>query len=183
MKILKRILLALAIIVAIPLVVALFVKKEYAIERQIIIDEPVHVVFDHIRYLENQDQFSKWGSMDPDMKQSYMGVPGTPGSVSAWDSEDKNVGKGEQEILSVVENERIDYELRFIEPFESTSSAWFITEEISENQTLVRWGFNGRMNYPMNLMLLIMDFESMIGEDLEHGLVNLKENLERNYPS
>lgn len=179
MKILKYILLVVVLIIAIPLVVALFVKKDYAIERQIIIEEPVHVVFDHIRYLENQDQFSKWGSMDPGMDQSYRGVPGTPGSVSAWESEDKNVGKGEQEILSIAENERIDYELRFIEPFESTSSAFFITEEISENQTLVRWGFNGRMNYPMNLMLLFMDFESMIGEDLEQGLANLKESLEQ----
>ena len=179
MKILKRIILVIAIIIAIPLLLALFVKKDYALERKIIVERPVPEVFEHIRYLENQDQFSKWGSMDPDMKQTYRGVPGTPGSVSAWDSEDKNVGKGEQEILAITENERIDYELRFIEPFASVSSAYFITEEISDNQTLVRWGFNGRMNYPMNLMLLFMDFEKMIGEDLELGLRNLKANLEK----
>ncbi len=180
MKILKRILLGIAIIIAIPLLLALFVKKDYALEREIIVERPVSEVFEHIRHLENQDQFSKWGSMDPDMKQSYRGVPGTPGSVSAWDSEDKNVGKGEQEIIAVVENERIDYELRFIEPFESTSSAYFITEEVSDNQTLVRWGFNGKMNYPMNLMMLFMNFESMIGDDLEQGLENLKNLLEQN---
>ena len=30
----------------------------------------------------------------------------------------------------------------------------------------------------MNLMFLFMDFEEMIGEDLETGLVNLKKVLE-----
>jgi len=116
--------------------------------------------------------------MDPNMKQTYSGTDGTVGFISAWESEDRNVGKGEQEIVAIVEGKRIDYELRFIEPFESTSYAYMTTDEVSENETLVKWGFDGRMNYPMNLMLLFMNFEEMIGEDLQHGLENLKVILE-----
>ncbi|MEX2593845.1 MAG: hypothetical protein WD426_13810 [Anditalea sp.] len=49
------------------------------------------------------------------------------------------------------------------------------------NQTKVKWGFNGHMNYPMNLMFLFMDFEKMIDDDLETGLYNLKTALEKQH--
>ena len=48
-------------------------------------------------------------------------------------------------------------------PFRSQSDAYMVTESLNENQTLVRWGFSGRMNYPMNLFLLIMDMDESIG--------------------
>ena len=178
MKTLKRILIVIAILIALPLLIALFTKKDYSVERQITINKPSYEVFDYIKSLRNQDSFSKWGNMDPDMKQTYTGTDGAVGFISAWESEDKNVGKGEQEIVAIVEGKRIEYELRFIEPFESTSYAYMTTDEISENETLVKWGFDGRMNYPMNLILLFMNFEEMIGDDLQHGLENLKAILE-----
>ena len=46
------------------------------------------------------------------------------------------------------------------------------------NSTVVKWGFNGKMAYPMNLMLLFMNMEKMLGSDLEEGLANLKVVLE-----
>jgi len=116
--------------------------------------------------------------MDPDMKKTYRGTDGTVGFVSAWESDNKDVGKGEQEIMKITEGERMDLELRFFEPFESTEPAYMITESVSENQTKVKWGFNGHMDYPMNITMLFMDFEKMIGDDLETGLKNLKSVLE-----
>jgi hypothetical protein len=112
------------------------------------------------------------------MKTEFRGTDGTVGFVSAWDSAEKNVGKGEQEILKIVEGEKIDYELRFMKPFESTSYATFSTTSASDSQTKVAWSFNGKMKYPMNLMLLFMNMEKMIGKDLDKGLQNLKVLLE-----
>jgi uncharacterized protein YndB with AHSA1/START domain len=178
MKILKRILIIIAILIAIPLFVALFVKKEYAIEKKITIQKPNHEVFEYLKLLKNQDNFSKWARMDPDMKKSYSGTDGTVGFVSAWESDDKNVGKGEQEIVKITDSERIDYELRFLEPFEATEAAYITTKEVSDSSTLVSWGFNGHMNYPMNIMLLFMDMEGMIGDDLSTGLMTLKGVME-----
>lgn len=54
-----------------------------------------------------------------------------------------------------------------------------VTEELSANKTKVTWGFLGHMNYPMNLLLLLMDFKKMIGDDLAIGLTNLKKVLEQ----
>lgn len=180
MKTLKKILIVVAILIAIPLIAAIFMKKDYTVEREIVINKPKTEVFEYIKYLKNQDNFSKWAKMDKNMKKSYEGTDGQIGFVSAWDSKNENVGKGEQEILKITEGERIDFELRFIKPFEATESAYMTTE--SENNgasTEVTWGFSGHMAYPMNFMLLFMDFEKMIGGDLDTGLKNLKKELEK----
>jgi hypothetical protein len=178
MKILKRILTGIGILILIPLIVAIFVKKDYAVEKEIVINKSKQKVFDYVVLLKNQDNFSKWAKMDAGMEKTYRGTDGTVGFVSAWNSQNPDVGKGEQEIKKITEGERIDFEIRFIEPFKSTSTAYMIIENISENQTKVKWGFNGHMSYPMNLMMLFMDFDKMIGEDFNTGLGNLKKILE-----
>lgn len=178
MKILKKALIVFGVLIAIPLIIALFVKKDYAVEREITINKSNTEVFEYVKHLKNQDNFSKWATMDPNMKKTYSGIDGTVGFVSAWESNNKEVGKGEQEIIKITEGERIDFELRFLEPFQAVEPAFMTTESLAENQTLVMWGFSGHMNYPMNLMFLFMDFETMIGNDLETGLKNLKQLLD-----
>lgn len=174
----KKILLAVAILLAIPLVTALFVKQDYQVKAEVVIGQPSQLVFDYIRFLGNQDNFSVWVAMDPAMQKSSRGVDGTVGFVSAWQSDNPDVGVGEQEIKAIVEGERIDFELRFAEPFNAVSPAYMTTEAISPTQTRVSWGFAGYMPYPMNLMLLVMDVEGIIAADLQQGLDNLKLILE-----
>ncbi len=156
------------------LVIALFVDRNYSVERNVIINKPIAEVFDYVKYLKNQDNFSKWARMDPEMQKCNRGTDGQPRFVSACKIEKKNVGAGEQEILRIEEDKRIDYELRFLEPFESTQQAYIITTAIESMQTRVAWGFNGHMTYPSNLTLFLMDFEEIVGNDFQTGLDNLK---------
>jgi hypothetical protein len=177
-KTLKRLAIALTGIIAIVLLAALFVNKNYAVEREVVVDKPKAEVFEYVKMLRNQEEFSVWGSMDPEMKKEYRGIDGQVGFVSAWESKNDEVGAGEQEIINIVDGERIDFELRFIKPFQSTSVAYMITESVEEEQTKVKWGFSGQFDYPMNLMLVFMDMEGLIGEDFEVGLNSLKSYLE-----
>lgn len=179
MRILKRIGLFVLGLVALVLITALFVKKDMHAEREIVINKPKGEVFQYVKYLKNQNDYSKWGTMDPAMKKEFRGTDGTVGFVSAWDSDNKDVGKGEQEIKAMKEGERIDYELRFIKPFKSTAACYMTTEGAGEAQTKVRWGFNGKMIYPLNVMGLFMNMDKMIGDDFNTGLVNLKDRLEK----
>jgi hypothetical protein len=179
MKTLIIILLSILSIIVVLLMVALFTKKNYIVKTEIVINKPKAVVFDYVKLLKNQNEFSVWAKMDPNMKKEFRGTDGTPGFVSAWDSEAKDVGIGEQEILKVLPGERIDYEIRFIKPFASTSYSSMSTIAVSESQTKVQWEFNGKMNYPMNMMLLFMNMEKAIGNDLNKGLMNLKMILEK----
>ena len=180
MKILKNMAIIVAVIIAIPLVIALFTAKDVTVVREITINKPHQEVYDYTKYLKNQDNFSKWALMDPDMKKDYLGTDGEVGFVSSWKSENPDVGSGEQEILAIQEGKRIDYALRFLEPFESNDKSFFEFESLGENKTLVRWGYDGHMAYPMNAMLLVMDMEKMIGDDFQTGLENLKNILENN---
>ncbi|WKV12378.1 SRPBCC family protein [Marivirga harenae] len=178
MKILKIIGIAILGFIILALIVGAFTEKDYAVEREIVINKSQSEVFDYVKYLKNQDNFSKWSTMDPHMKKEYKGVDGTVGFMSSWESDSSDVGVGEQEILSIEEGKRIDYALRFFEPFESSEKAYIEVESVGDNQTKVIWGFKGRMDYPMNLMLLAMDFEAMLGADFEYGLQELKKILE-----
>ena len=174
MKVVKKILLAIAIIIAIPLVIAIFVKKEYEIEREVIIKKPRQEVFSYLKHLKNQDQYNKWVMMDPNIKKDYKGTDGTVGFVYSWASSE--VGKGEQEIKKITEGERIDMEIRFIEPFAGIAHTPFTTEAVSENETRVKWAMKGKSPYPMNFMNLFIN--QTLGESLEGSLATLKTVLE-----
>ena len=179
MKILKYLLIGLLSLIVLALIAGLFMKTEYAIERQITINKPKVEVFEYVKLLKNQDNFSVWAMRDPKMKKEFRGEDGTVGCVSAWDSDVKEVGKGEQEIKKVTEGERVDFELRFKKPFEATDNAYFAFTSVDSTQTNVKWGFNGKMKYPMNLMLLCINMDEMLGKDLDTGLINLKAVLEK----
>jgi uncharacterized protein YndB with AHSA1/START domain len=179
MKFIKGILIVLILIVSIVLIAAYFMPKDYAIQREITINKPVDSVFNYVKYLRNQNQFSVWANIDPKMKSTYKGTDGTVGSISAWESNVKEVGVGEQEITKITEGKRIDFALRFKKPMDDTAVGFMSTEAISGNQTKVKWGINGVFPYPMNIMMPMMNMDTMIGKDLDKGLENLKAQMEK----
>jgi len=180
MKILIGIIIVLVGVIVLFLIIGLFVKKDYSVGKEIVVNKPKTAVFEYLKFLKNQNKFSIWASMDPNMKTVFKGTDGTVGFVSAWESDNnKNVGKGEQEILKIVDGERIDYDIRFLKPFKSTSWAYITTAAVNDNQTKVHWGFTGKMKYPSNLTMLFMNMEKLVGGDLEKGLQNLKAILEK----
>jgi hypothetical protein len=178
MKILKNVLLAIVTIITIPLVVALFVKKEYTVERSVLIEKSNNEVFDYIKYLKNQDEYSVWSKIDPEMKTWYEGIDGTVGFEAFWESENPDAGKGSQQITKIVEGHSVESVIKFIEPFESNANAYMTTESGQAGETIVKWGISGKMPYPLNLMLVVFKMENDIGNDLENGLKNLKVLLE-----
>lgn len=176
MKTMKKLLFVLAVLIAIPLVIALFMPQDTHVQREVIIQKPLPEVFDYLRMLKNQDNYGKWNLADPNMKKSYSGVDGQVGFVYAWESEE--MGTGEQEITHIEEGKRIESELRFLKPFKMINKCSFETESMGENQTRVIWSFRSHARYPLNIMNVIFDAEKMIGADYEEGLANLKKELE-----
>lgn len=178
MKLLKKVTYFLIAFLAVVLIAALFAPKEYGMVRSVEIQKPNAEVFEYIKYVNNQENFSVWTKMDPDTKREYKGTDGEVGYIATWKSDNKNVGKGEQEIIKIEEGKRVDFELRFIEPMKATDYAYFETESLDSSLTMVKWGFDGEVAYPMNVMLFWMDMEKMLAPALEEGLENLKVLLE-----
>lgn len=162
------------------LIIAAFSRKDYIIKRQIIINKPNGEIFDFIRYLKNQDHYNKWWTMDPNAKKDYIGKDGTVGFIAYWDSQNKQAGKGEQEIKELTDGERVDIEVRFIRPFTGVANVVMRTDMITNIQTKVTWSMSGIYKYPMNIMLVIMNMDKILGRDLEISLNKLKDYLESN---
>ncbi|HUR66703.1 MAG TPA: SRPBCC family protein [Chitinophagaceae bacterium] len=179
MNILLTIGIVIVGIIVLLLIIALFVKKDCTIIREISINKPKQEVFNYIKYVKNQDNYSKWNMQDPQMKKEYVGNDGAVGFIYKWDSNDKHVGKGEQTINAITEGQKIDMGLLFIKPFAGIADASMTTENVSGNQTRVKWSFTSHMKYPMNLMSLFMNMEKMMGNDLQAGLSRLKDLLEK----
>lgn len=176
MKIFKRILAGLLGFLVLLLVVALFIRKDYRIERDVVVNKPKNEVFSYVRYAKNQDHFNKWIQSDPQLQKSYQGTDGTVGFVYAWNSNGSG-GQGEQEISNIREGERVDYAIRFLRPMQATASLWIATEALSANQTRVRWGMQSSNPYPLNLLNLFVP--NLLGNDLQTSLGNLKMVLEK----
>ncbi|MCL1040329.1 MULTISPECIES: SRPBCC family protein [Shewanella] len=177
---LKKLLILVLLLLSSPFIAALFIEEDYHVNTHIVIDKPKDQVFNFLRMLKNQDQFSVWAKMDSAMEQYYRGEDGTVGFVSGWRSDNPDVGSGEQEIKAIFPGKRIEYELRFKTPFEAVSPAYITTEALGPNQTEVHWGFSGHMAYPMNILLPLMQVDAMVERDLSQGLDNLKTLLEAN---
>lgn len=165
-------------IIAALLLAGLVISKDMKATKEIVINKPVGEVFNYIKQLKNQDNYSKWGSMDPNMKKEYRGTDGSVGFVSMWEG-NRKVGTGEQEITGIVEGKSLSTELRFIKPFKSLAQSSMRTEPAGDNSTRVTWGFESKMNYPLNVMKLFMNMEKAIGNDFSTGLNNLKGLLEK----
>jgi hypothetical protein len=176
MKVLKIIGLVLLIIIAVPLIVALFVPKSYTISVSETINQPQQMVYDYVRILRNQDKYSVWVMQDPNLKPEIVGEDGKVGAIQKWNSKNNNVGEGEQEITAL-SPERMDIDLRFIRPFKGEAKAANIFKSVGENQTQLTSEFYSNDKYPFNLMSYFMG-RKVITEAQTKNLQNIKHNLE-----
>jgi hypothetical protein len=176
MNIIITILLVLAGIIALLLIIALFMKKEHYVNREIIINAPKQKVFDFLRLLNNQEKFNKWAKTDPNRKWEFKGTDGTVGYIISWTG-NRSAGEGEKEIMNIVEGKRIETEIRFVKPMRVTASVIFETESLSADQTKVNLINKGIMKYPMNLFIPMA--ERNFPKDMDESLATLKNILEK----
>jgi hypothetical protein len=176
MNIIITILLAVAGIIALLLLFALFMKREHYVNREIIINAPRQKVFDYLKLLKNQDEFNKHAMTAPDRKREFKGTDGTVGYIYSWKG-NKNAGEGEKEIKNIIEGKRIETEIRFVKPMRAIACIIMETESLSDNQTKVYWSNAGTLKYPMNIMIPLL--EKHVATDIDLSLSTLKNILEK----
>lgn len=169
----------IAIIILIPLVAAAVMSEEYVIETDVDINASKQRVFDFVKYLRNADQFNKWVMEDPNIRKEFVGVDGTVGAIYKWDSDMKNVGQGEQEITSLTEGEKIEYEIRFVKPFANVCGAAIVTKNTNDARTNVSWSFFGKRSFGMRIFHFLFNLKKVLKKDLHTSLVNLKNQMEK----
>ena len=127
-----KILLALVIVIVIILVAAYLTPRDFRLSKSATIDAPREKIYDYIRFLKSQENYSVWVMTDPNIQLQYTGIDGTVGSASSWTSEMKNVGIGAQEIKALIPNEAMTVEIRFEKPFKATNFSDIALEDIGE---------------------------------------------------
>ena len=148
-------------------------KKEYAVERSIIIDAPQDVVWQHVKYFKNWSAWSPWYAKDSTMAWIFSGTDGELESAYAWTSEES--GSGEMTNTGLTEGEELIYHTHFLEPWES-ESAGYVRLRTVDGGTEVKWGFSGEVK---GIASLFLNMDKMIGPDFEAGLALLKTHAEK----
>lgn len=177
MGILLTILYVIGGIIVLFLLIAAFTKKDFRLEKSVVINRSPREVYDFIKLLKNQEKYSVWVLRDPNVKMAYTGIDGTVGAVSSWESNNKHVGVGEQEITGLKDGQSVDVEIRFKKPFEDTNYATTTVSDAGNGQTKVVNAFFGTNKFPKNAMNLMMD--KIIGKDMQQNMDNLKSTLEK----
>jgi hypothetical protein len=175
MKLLKFLGIGIIGFVAVLLIAAMVVPKDYIISVSTTINKPQKAVFDYVKMIKNQENYSVWVMKDPNVKIKYTGIDGTVGAKSSWVSLDDNVGVGSQQITKITDT-RIDVDIHFEKPMKGDDSGATIVEAISDNQTKITNEFYGHADYPMNLMSFV--FKDFIKKDQTQNLANVKKILE-----
>jgi hypothetical protein len=168
---LKKVLIALAAIVAIFLIVVALQPADFRVEAATIA-APQADVFAQVNDFHKWDAWSPWAKLDPDAKVTFEGPQSGQGTVMAWAGNDK-VGEGKMTLIESKPNEALKIKVDFVKPFEGTANSSF-TFKPDGNQTPVTWSMEGHHNFIEKAFCLVMNGKEMIGDDLEKGLAQLK---------
>lgn len=175
MKALKYLLYVVLTLAALLGILGVFAKKTYHIERSITIDAPKAMVYEQVRLFKNFHDWSPWSQLDPNMKLTYAGTDGEVGSSYTWVGNDE-VGEGTQ-TMKAVAPDRLDLQLDFKRPFESSTPVFFNIVG-DEEKTKVTWGFDPKLPFPVNIWAMFTDIDKAMGTDYERGLGYLKRRCE-----
>ncbi|MDH6254350.1 hypothetical protein M2347_004077 [Chryseobacterium sp. H1D6B] len=179
MKILKGIMVFLAVILLLWLGLSAAMSSDCKYEKSISINAPVEKVWQHTNTLKAMDQWSPWNDLDPGMQKEWTGTTGAAGEKMCWDSKKESAGKGCQEVKKVdAANKRIDTALQFLTPYKSEASA-YVTVVPEGSGSKATWGFTSTIPFPFTVMKLFINMENMVGKDYQEGLSRLKELSEK----
>ena len=154
-------------------------KKEYLITREIIIKKTKKEVFDYIKLLRNQNEYSYYNRKDPENIKSYSGTDGEIGFTYEWTSKINSIGSGKQTIVKIINDELLGCDILFKKPFKLKSYAEISLISLNDSETKVTWAFSSIYEFPMNVIIYFLNLEKLIGADIASSLITLKEKLEK----
>lgn len=174
MKILKNLLIALAVIVAAGGVVIYFLPNHYSVSNSIEINKPANVVYAQVSDYNKWSAWSPWHELDPAAKITIEGTPATPGHKMSWDGQKS--GMGSMTMISADGATFVYSQLEFIKPFKATAKDK-ISFETEGDKTKVTWTNSGGLSFPFG-RLFGLSVDKSLGNDQRKGLDNLKKYTE-----
>jgi len=169
---LKKVLLALAGLVAVGAAIVAAQPSEYRVTRTATMAATPATVFAQVNDLRSWKAWSPWARRDPAMRETFEGPPAGAGAVFRW-AGNREVGEGSLTITESRPAELVRIRLDFLEPFAGTSAAEF-TFRAEGSGTVVTWSMAGEKNFMAKAIHLVMNMDRMIGGDFDEGLARMK---------
>ncbi|HEU0051724.1 MAG TPA: SRPBCC family protein [Longimicrobium sp.] len=175
---LKKIALALVILVAGLGVFVAAQPADFRVERSALIAAPAEVVYPRIADFRAWTAWSPYEKLDAALERDYQGRG--VGSVYHWVG--KKAGEGRMTLAAAEPNARLGITADFIKPMRTTNQVEFTFQPAPEG-TRVTWAMSGRKNFITKAFCLVVDMDALVGGDFEKGLAELKRLSEAHAPS
>ena len=169
---LKKILLGVAVVIALLVAFIASRPNEFTVTRSAMVNAPADVVYAQLSDFHSFDKWSPWSALDPNLKPTFEGTPGAVGHGYAWDGNDE-VGAGKMTLTEVAPNDHVTIALEFIRPFPSRAEIRWEMKPEGQGQK-VSWVMKGPHTFMSKAMCLVKDMDAMIGPDFEKGLASMK---------
>lgn len=182
MKVLKYLLIIIAILFVGGWALVTTQSDSYDVKRTKLIKAPANVVFNNLNDFKNWEEWGPWMEEDSTIVTTYPENTIGEGGSYSWTSKD---GPGNLKTIVVVENKSIDQKIQFND-YEPTDVYWTLDE--TEEGTNVTWGMKAEKT-PFMFKLFAMisgGMDGMLGPMEEKGLENLEtvimEEMKNNPP-
>lgn len=173
---LKKIGLALIVMVAALLLFAATRPGSFTVERRIAVQAPPAKIQPLIADFHRWADWSPWEKLDPAMQRTFGGPPSGVGATYGWKG-NGDVGSGRMEVKEAAPD-KVRIQLDFMEPIEGHNMTDFVlTPRLGGTE--VRWVMTGPAPFLTKLMTVFVSMDSMIGKDFEKGLAQLKAAAEK----
>ena len=179
MKKLTTILIGIAIFLALATVIAYLLPRKIRVERSMVMNAPIEVVFNEVNTLKQWEKWTVWDRIDSAMAKKYEGPEMGANAKFSWESNNHKVGKGAMTIKHGVPNDSISVELAF---GEMTPSMAYFKFSKEEKGTKVSWAMEMDMGMNPIARYFGLFMDKMLGPDFEGGLANMKEIVEKMPP-
>jgi uncharacterized protein YndB with AHSA1/START domain len=173
-----KILLVIAIPVALILLFAATRPNTFRTQRSLWINAPPEKIFALIDDFHNWNRWAPQDREDSTMKRNYSGPASGPGAVSEWQSSG-SAGAGRMAIAQSTPPARIAIQTDFVKPFAAHNLNEFVLEPVGTG-TRVTWTMEGSNLYVMKVMGVFVNMDRMMGKHFEAGLENLKSAAQSN---
>ena len=132
---------------------------------------PPDAIFAHVNELKKWEGWSPWAKIDPNAKMTYTGPAAGAGASFSWDG-NREVGSGTLTITDSKPGAHVKYNLDFLKPFASTSTAEIVMKPDGTG-TNVTWTMTGERPFLARAMCILFNADQMVGDMFDKGLANL----------
>lgn len=179
----RKILIVLALLCVVLAVAAVVVSMQpgtFTVQRSATVAAPPAAVFPLVNDLQAWDAWSPWKELDPNPTKTMSTPSSGRGATFRWSGNDK-IGEGSLTIRESRPDELVDIEQEFVRPLAGKARMVF-TFAPEGGGTRVTWTMDGTNNFLGKAMCMIMDMDTMLGNDFERGLANMKRVVEQGNP-